>query len=401
MDVLELLDRLEEIEILYEPIFSADEHEIVAYEVIGQLTNHNEKFNIVEFTYDETVPADIRSEVELLMIKKALQLSAKELQHTRIYLPCNPNLLMMDFGDSYFETLQNLVDESDLPHIYLMIPMQKYEGDLTQLRHPINYIKTYGVKTVTADIGPDSKLDQILLLEPAVLKMKMSQLDYNTWGPQNHLLTTLQTLALKMGADLMFDEIETSYQLHYAWKSGARFFKGKYLATPTNQYIPRDIFKERIRNECQQFISTEKKRLEVKYEEMNKLQKIITSTVKSINPTSQNVESLLQLAEKLDDCTFRLYICNDEGFQITPNIVKQESGWAVEEATIGKNWSWRPYFLLNMIKLRNDSKGDLSNIYSDIRTGELTRTYSMALNCQEFLFADITYSYLEEHNIVN
>ena len=87
MDVLELLDRLEEIEILYEPIFSADEHEIVAYEVIGQITNNDEKFNIVEFTYDETVPADIRSEVEILIIKKALQVSAKDLQDTEsIYL---------------------------------------------------------------------------------------------------------------------------------------------------------------------------------------------------------------------------------------------------------------------------------------------------------------------------
>ena len=65
---------------------------------------------------------------------------------------------MMDFGDSYFETLLNLVDERNLPHIYLMIPLQKFDGELDQLRHPINYIKTYGVKTVTADIGPDGGL---------------------------------------------------------------------------------------------------------------------------------------------------------------------------------------------------------------------------------------------------
>ena len=71
----------------------------------------------------------------------------------------------------------------------------------------------------------------------------------------------------------MFDEIETSYQLHYAWKSGARFFKGKYLATPTTEYLPRDVFKEKIRSECQQFISMEKKRLEAKYEGKNKLRK--------------------------------------------------------------------------------------------------------------------------------
>jgi len=46
MDVLEIIDHLDEIEILFEPVYSADEHIIVAYEVIGQISN----FIVVEFT---------------------------------------------------------------------------------------------------------------------------------------------------------------------------------------------------------------------------------------------------------------------------------------------------------------------------------------------------------------
>ncbi|HWI50417.1 MAG TPA: EAL-associated domain-containing protein [Rummeliibacillus sp.] len=401
MDVLDLLDRIEEIEILFEPIFSADEHMIVAYEVIGHILKDDQHFNIVEFTYDETVPADIRAEVELIMIKKALTIASDALQEANLYIPCNPNLLMMDFGEAYFEALKDLVEESLLPHINLVIPMHQFDGDINQLRHPILYIKTYGVKTVVAEIGPDSKLDQILLIEPSVLKMKVSGLDYNAWGAQNYMFKTIQTLAVQMGATLMFDQIKTSYELHYAWKNGARYFKGTYLEKPSNHFVARDVLKERFRSECQQFISTEKKILEVKYEEMNKLQKIISTMVKNTNPTSKNVDRLIELAEKLEDYAFRLYICNDEGFQTSPNIVRLNSEWNIEGKAIGKNWSWRPYFLLNMIKLRNDVKGYLSSIYNDIQTGELTRTYSMALNCQEFLFVDITYSYLEEHNIVN
>ncbi|RKJ61703.1 diguanylate phosphodiesterase, partial [Butyricicoccus sp. 1XD8-22] len=52
-------------------------------------------------------------------------------------------------------------------------------------------------------------------------------------------------------------------------------------------------------------------------------------------------------------------------------------------------------------KMRNDEKGELSAIYSDIETGELTRTYSMAISDKEYLFVDITYDYLYEHNLVN
>lgn len=401
MDVLDLLDQLDQIEILFEPIFSADEHVIVAYEVIGQLNNDTHNFNIVEFTYDETVPADIRAEVEQILIKKAIELATGALKETNLYIPCNPNLLMLDFGEAYFKTLTDLVEESLLPHIYLQIPMQKFKGDINQFRHPIYYIKTYGVKTVMADIGPDSKLDQILLLEPSVLKMEVSGLDYDAWGTQNHMFTTIQSIAVKMGAAFMFDNIKTSYELHYAWKNGARYFKGAYLEKPSNQFLNRDILKTRFRSECQQFISTEKKILALKYEEINNLQKHITTMVKQISPTSLNIESLYELAEKLENYAFRLYICNDEGFQISPNIVRLNNEWNIEEQAIGKNWSWRPYFLLNIIKLQNHAKGDLSTIYSDIQTGELTRTYSMALNEHEFLFVDITYSYLMQHNIVN
>lgn len=401
MDVLDLLDQLDDIEILFEPIFSADEHVIVAYEVIGRLMKENRNFNIVEFTYDEAVPTDIRAEVEQIMIKKAIELATDALKETNLYIPCNPNLLMMDFGEAYFKTLTDLVEESLLPHIYLQMPMQKFRGDINQFRHPINYIKTYGVKTVIADIGPDSKLDQILLLEPSVLKMEVSGLDYDAWGTQNHMFTTIQSIAVKMGAAFMFDNINTSYELHYAWKNGARYFKGSYLEKPSKQFLDRDILKTRFRSDCQRFISTEKKILALKNEEINNLQKKIAMKVKQINLENINNESLFELAENLEECAFRLYICNDEGFQISPNIVRLNNEWNIEEEAIGKNWGWRPYFLLNIIKLQNHAKGDLSTIYSDIQTGELTRTYSMALNEQEFLFVDITYSYLMQHNIVN
>lgn len=58
MSVLELLDKLDQIEILYEPIYSADGHRIVAYEAIGQVESENEKemINIEQFTYEKDVP---------------------------------------------------------------------------------------------------------------------------------------------------------------------------------------------------------------------------------------------------------------------------------------------------------------------------------------------------------
>lgn len=401
MNVLDILDRLDDIEIEFEPIYSADEHVLVAYEVIGQIANEGNSYKIVDYTYDESIPADLRIEIEHYVVEKAIKLAADQLREVNLLLPCNPNLLMEDFGDSYFQILKNLVEEPLLPHIYLVIPEHKYKGEFEQLQHPIRYIKTYGVKIALDNIGSESKLDQILMLEPAILKINVTQLNYNNWGAQNHVFKTIQSLAVKIGATLMFDHIQTDYQLHHAWKNGARYFKGPYLQKPIKEFIPRDTLKEKFRSECQHFISAEKKQLEVKFEEMKKLQKKIASIVEMIKPTSCDVDNLLQLANKLEEYAFRFYICNEEGFQTSPNIMFKNGVWNVQESAIGKNWSWRPYFLFNIIKMRNDEKGELSAIYSDIETGELTRTYSMAISAKEYLFVDITYDYLYEHNLVN
>lgn len=403
MDVLDFLEKLDEMDILFEPIYSADEHVIVAYEVIGQFKNNEELFNVIDFTYDDAIPIDIRTDVEHALVKKAIELAKGEISqnHVRLYLPCNPNLLMEDFGDRYFQLLKETLGEELLTYIYLVIPEHKFRGEIEQLQHPIRYIKTYGVKVALDHIGSESNLDQILMFEPATLKINVSQLNYNAWGAQNHVFTTIQSLAVKIGAALMFDNIQTDYQLHHAWKSGARFFKGIYLQKPATEFIPKDTLKDRFRNECKQFISAEKRLLEGKFEEMKNLGKKITSIVEFTKPDGKNVEKLLQLANQLEHYAFRFYICNDEGFQISPNIVRHNGKWDVEEGAVGKNWSWRPYFLFNIIKIRNTEKGNLSSIYSDIETGELTRTFSMALKDHEYLFVDITYDYLYEHNIVN
>ncbi|MGB3101900.1 MAG: EAL-associated domain-containing protein, partial [Psychrobacillus psychrotolerans] len=49
--------------------------------------------------------------------------------------------------------------------------------------------------------------------------------------------------------------------------------------------------------------------------------------------------------------------------------------------------------------MRNDQSGVFSDMYSDIETGEMMRTFSIPLNDREYLFIDISYDYLFKYNI--
>ncbi|KYG90444.1 EAL-associated domain-containing protein [Metasolibacillus sp. FSL H7-0170] len=398
MDVLNVLDKLDQIEILFEPIYSADEHSVAAYEVLGQL---DENINLTMFSASEEIPEEIRAEIEQLIIRESLQIVGDKINDVDLYIPCNPNLLMLDFGESYFTLLKEMLPEQLLSKLVLVISEHHYKGNIEQLHHVVKYMKTYGIKIALDDIGAHSNLNHILLLEPYVLKMKVEQLDYNHWSAQNHVFSTLRALALKIGASLLVSNVDAVYQLQHGWKNGARYYKGVYLEPPLKEFIARDTLKSRFHDECKQFIMTEKKLLEQKYEATKMLERKIIAAVEQVEPTSTNIDSLLQLAEKLRPYIFRLYICDGEGFQTTPNIMLIEGNWRIQQDAIHKNWSWRPYFLQNLIKMRHDGQSKFSETYSDIETAELTRTYSMALPQNEYLFMDVSYDYLYENNIVS
>lgn len=401
MDALTVLDKLDQLQVVFEPIYSADEHIIVAYEAVSSQFADGEGFDIEQFIYNEDIPVEIRMEIEQLYVKQAIEFALPQLNEIELYIPCNPNLLMSDYGESYFAILKNAVPEEQLKHITLVMTEHLFTGELKHLHHVVKYVKTYGVKIALNDVGIHSQLDAIFSLEPSVLKIEVSQLNYNGWGNQNHVFTTLRSLAVKMGASLLVGSVDTIYQLQHAWKNGARYFKGAYLEKPSTEFKTRDTLKPRFKDECEQFIATEKKILRQKFEGEKQLQKTIVSLVSESHPSSEDLKSLLTLANKVQPYAFRLYMCDGEGFQTTPNVVRLNGGWHIDETAVRKNWSWRPYFLQNLLRMREEHQVSLSLAYSDIETDELTRTISMALPNNEYLFIDISYDYLYENNIVN
>ena len=61
MGSLQILDKLDQIEVFYEPIYSADGHCVVGYEVLGHVEVDGKPVSLEQFIYDVEVPADIRS----------------------------------------------------------------------------------------------------------------------------------------------------------------------------------------------------------------------------------------------------------------------------------------------------------------------------------------------------
>ena len=399
MDAMDVLTNIEHIKAYYQPIFSADEHIVIAYEVLGKLVNKEQLLNLNTLAYDEDIPVEYRLEIERKILRLALSELSEKANDYDIYLPCNANLLILDYGESYLDIIKEYVSEDSLSRIVLVLSEHDYTGDFGQLSNILKYYRTYGMKIAINQVGSESHIDYIKMLSPNILKVNIEKLSYESWSAQNDLFTSLGSLARKIGANMLFEGIDSVHQLQFAWKNGGRYYQGKYLAEAQAGTVSKDLLKDHFKEKCQQFITTEKRLLEEKYNELKNLQNMLENAIGHINPSSDNVEQLLLLAEELNDCSFRIYICNEDGFQLSPNIMQVDKKWEVQEDAVNKNWSWRPYFLKTIIKMRNDQSGVFSDMYSDIVTGEMMRTFSIPLNDKEYLFIDISYDYLFKHNI--
>lgn len=400
MDALEILSNLNDVFPYFQPIFSADEQRVIAYEVLGRYKSAENVISLGPFFCDDQIPEEYKFEVDLLLVRKALEKAEELDEDVSIFLNRNAELLMYGHGEPFLQELLEFESKGfRLSRIVLEISDHNYSGDLDQFDNLLQYYRTYGIKIAIANLGSENRFfERIGELEPDILKINLEALKSTSIGTNfNDVLFSVSILARKIGATLLFENIEMSYQLQFAWKNGGRYYQGYYLHPPAAEFISRDFLKPRLKEKFHDFIVYEKRKLEAVYTTAEyfqaKVQEIVTKNRKS------GFEELLHvLGKEMDHIVFRLYICDEDGFQKSANLFKKDGGWSIQTEYINKNWSWRPYFLENIIKMRNERKGILSDLYSDIETGEPIRTFSFPITGSEYLFIDISYQYLFEHD---
>lgn len=399
MDALEIMSQLDHVTPFFQPIFSADEHKIIGYEVLGRFLIGNEARSLGPFFHDQEVPDEYLIEVEDLVLKKALSLYLNSGIQAKLFINRNARLLKEDYGEHLLIILQEYEEKGlRLSDIVLEVSESEYSKEL---EHVLRYYKTFGIQIAIDHIGERSgDVYKYTGYAPDILKVSLRALRKNSSGQTyKDILYSISMLARKIGASLLFESIEMEYQLQYAWKSGGRYYQGYYLHEPYEHFLSEDIRKETLKRKCQEFILHEKRLLEKVYLLAESIQTALQDVVSKYTKQAITKEQLLvEIGEKFEDMCFRIYICDENGFELTSNYFKKEGSWIFQPEYLGKNWSWRPYFLENILRMRKNRVGLISDLYSDIEKGEMIRTFSYALNECEYLFMDISYDFLFEQD---
>jgi len=397
MDALDILTDLENVIPFFQPIFSADEHRIIAYEILGRYQTEDGPISLGPFFQDKDIPDEYRLEVDLTVLEKAFKKAVHLEKDILYFINRDAELLINDEGERLLQLILSYEEQGLSPkQIVLEVCERNADGELEDLDHLLRYYRTYGMKIAIDKMGNDSShLDRISQLEPDILKVDLQVMKSTAAGPAyQNILFSLSLLARKIGAALLFENIETVFQLQFAWRNGGRYYQGFYLKEPQAEFLDRGILKERLKQECHEFILSEKKKIETLFSLRDEFQVKVQETLNRNRKIEGYTELLEILAKELDEMAFRMYICDEDGFQKSPNLFKEQNEWIIQPEYVEKNWSWRPYFLENIIKMRNERKGILSDRYNDIETAVAIRTFCLPINSHDFLFIDLSSSYL-------
>ncbi|WP_110929245.1 EAL domain-containing protein [Bacillus massiliglaciei] len=398
MDADKILANLDKVQPFFQPVFSADQHQVIGYEILGRYEEDGDYKSLGSFFHDGSIPGEYRVEVDNYILESALERIRDYDEEFLVFINRDPNLLMMDHGEEFMEILKRHFQPEDLGRIVLELSDTIKAETFDPLQHVLAYYKTYGIKVAFDHIGEHSQLDKIAQISPNILKVDAEKLRMAGGDSYRVILHSVSVLARKIGANLLFEHIETDYQLRFGWKNGGRYYQGYFLAKPSDEFIPKDLLQEKFHLECQRYILHETKKLETVYQKTQEFNQSLHEFLKQQKSNVTREEMLLILAGKLDSVCFRLYVCDEEGYQTSPNILYRDGQWHTQQSYQNKNWSWRPYFLENIVKMKNEKKGILSDLYSDIETGETIRTFSYPLNNKEFIFLDLSYAFLYEND---
>ncbi|KYG31847.1 EAL domain-containing protein [Alkalihalobacillus trypoxylicola] len=380
----------------FQPIIGSDQQSIVGYEVLGRLMKNEKYTSLGSFFHNEKVSLKDKQFVDNTIRTKALSKIREQNQKKLSYFfNLDPTFFSAEDDQNFYLEIKQLLDQEYLlgEQIVLEITESNFMNNRAHFLEQLNKYRALGCKIAVDDLGTGySNLERIAFIQPDILKVDMLLVQKSEYS-QAHLdvLYALSMLSQKSGAQLLFEGIETEQMLKNAWRNGAQYYQGFYFSKPKPTMISSISIKNETTNALEQMIFLELLQLKKLYQFEEQLNLMFDYLLQDFHKMLDHEQFLLSLRNQIPPYCFRLYICNEFGYQLSKNHTrKMNKAWQAITHTQQKNWSWRPYFLKNIVQMKRMSSGLISDKYLDIEYHQSIYTFSYPLPDDTFLFIDIS-----------
>ncbi|TGK60042.1 EAL domain-containing protein [Leptospira wolffii] len=399
----------------FQPILSVEKDSIFGYEALARFMDKRGTVHSLGPFFLADIPHSLskeeredfkilKLEIDRLIRRKALEKIRKDSRldpDAKLFLNISP-AFMQEYLDSKTEedpfTLRAAKELGlDPKKIVVEIVEEHFSGEIEQLKPLINLYKRSGFLVAIDDLGSkSSNLDRIGALHPDIIKVDLGLIRSSVASRNfQEILYTLSRLAESLGCALLFEGIETETELYNALTYGARYLQGFYFAEPAPEPVDISGLSIRFSQLHELFFNYKKYQLLRRIKKERELEdRLDSSGIEVLSGADDTDRRRIRIRNPylLEKSVFRMYVTDTEGRQLSPNYSSiSDAGMLEDDAFVGRNWSWRPYFLEQFYKnAKNPSQTWIaSNPYYDLESHLLLVTYSKRFSEDNVLFVDV------------
>jgi EAL domain-containing protein (putative c-di-GMP-specific phosphodiesterase class I) len=376
----------------FQPILALESRLVIGYEVLGRYRTDEGAASLGPFFTDAN--ADVREQIRVdrIIREQAIARLAKttEAQRPLLFLNVKPSWMDQAYlREGKLQTLRMLERHGIAPdRVVIEITEDSFAGSMQQLSDCVSIYRSAGCRIAIDDTGTGfNSADRIAELNPDILKVDIHLMKRSaSHSGYLAVLRSYSVLAEQIGASLLIEGVETEDDLQRAIQLGARYVQGYLFAAAGPDFQPKDRYAGIVDRGLAQHRRSVR-RSEARWRETGEL---LADCLRSVRrgmgdpggPASDadRYDRLVEgLLDRLPDACIRVYLCREDGEQLSSNFQRENGRWVKQPEYRGSNWSWRPYFVADILLPADGMNANISRIYADLGTGKWIRTISASL----------------------
>jgi EAL domain-containing protein (putative c-di-GMP-specific phosphodiesterase class I) len=376
----------------FQPILALDSRLVIGYEVLGRYRTDEGAASLGPFFTDAN--ADVREQVRVDRIIRERAIArlaqASETQRPLLFLNVKPSWIDRTYQDEgKLQTLRMLERHGiDPDRVVIEITEDRYAGSMQRLSEIVGVYRRAGCRIAIDDTGTGfNSADRIAELHPDILKVDIHLMKRSaSHSGYLAVLRSYSVLAEQIGASLLIEGVETEDDLQRAIQLGARYVQGYLFAPAEPEFQPKDRYAgivDRGLAEHRRSVRRSEARWRETGEMLSGCLQSVRSGLGSAGGSADDADRYDRLveglAEKLPDTCIRVYLCREDGEQLSSNFQREGGRWVRQPEYRGSNWSWRPYFVADMLHPAVGVNANISRSYADLGTRRWIRTISASL----------------------
>ncbi len=375
----------------FQPIVSVANGKIIGYEALArQIDQDGTIISAGPLFCRPDIDEKYRTELDRQVRWQALQKFAELGSDTDLAL--NISAAWID-NIKHLDALPTLkmLDELHIDRQRIIIEITEGDADLNKLKEIAKRYRKQGLRVALDDFGAgSSQLQRVMAIYPDIIKVDMRLFKKATKGGiAGEVVHMMTRLGKRTGCQIICEGVETDEEFLFGLSCGAQFMQGHLFSPAQPDFKPSNLYEQHISSLRGKFLKNTLSKLQHKVSAINTTKELIYRLAQALQGDF-NLNELANWNFNQSD-VIRFYLCDNQGYQLSPDFNFAEHKWFTDPRKIGFNWSWRPYFFQLLAMEANGDRNRIitSERYRDFGSHLLCKTLSLRLDADRILLVDI------------